>query len=155
MNEIPSIVSLQQERFQKENTKNDIFEIVLKKCVEKILYTNKNTDKTYIIFEVPKILIGYPSYDMKSCLLFLINSLNNKGYLTEFIEPFYLYIDWGKVQKYTHSKIKINSLIKTNNPHKLKSQTKALLKQFPNTSKIEYVYEDACSSSSKKNKHVK
>jgi hypothetical protein len=48
-----------------------------------------------------------------------------------------------------------NNLIKTNNPNKLKSQTKALLKQFPNTSKIEYVYEDACVSSSKKNKHGK
>jgi hypothetical protein len=135
-NNIPSITSLHQERVVKQNSKIDIFNIVLNKCIEKIVYTNRHTDKTFIIFEVPKILIGYPGYDMKSCILFLINRLSGSSYLVEFIEPFYLYIDWGSQKQIKPSK-KVNS-----NYDKLQSQTKALLHKFPNTSKVEYVYED-------------
>ena len=53
--------------------------------------------------------------------------------------------------------MKINAL-KTNNTEKLRAQTKALLSQFPNTSNVEFVYEDALISkknSSKKNKKNK
>jgi hypothetical protein len=156
---IPSINSLHREKFIKETSKIDIYNIVINKCVEKIVYTNRHTDKTYIIFEIPKILIGYPNYDMKSCILFVINKLSQSGYMIEFIEPFYLYIDWGSpVNKINNNlNMKINAL-KTNNTEKLRAQTKALLSQFPNTSNVEFVYEDALISkknSSKKNKKNK
>jgi hypothetical protein len=120
---IPSIDSLHKEKSQKENSKNEIYMLVLNKCVEKIVYTNKHTDKTFIIFEVPQVMIGYPTYDMKSCILFLIHKLSKSGYLIEFIDPFYLYIDWATSNQRAveHSK-KINAL-------DLKS-------------KIEFVFED-------------
>jgi hypothetical protein len=155
-NNIPSINSLHKEKFIKETSKIDIYNIVINKCVEKIVYTNRHTDKTYIIFEIPKILIGYPNYDMKSCILFVINKLSQSGYMIEFIEPFYLYIDWGSpVNKIDNNlNMKINSL-KTNNSEKLRAQTKALLSQFPNTSNVEFVYEDTLPNTSKKNKKNK
>jgi hypothetical protein len=146
---IPSIHSLYNERMTKEQQKQNIFNIVLNKCVEKILYTNRHSDQTYIIFEVPKILIGFPSYDMKSCLLFLIKKLAEHSYKVEFIEPFYLYIDWGstkatatpQAQKTFESKI-VKDKIAVDQPRaeKLKTQTKKLLSKFPNTSKVVYVY---------------
>jgi hypothetical protein len=139
-NKIPSINTLHNEKKTKETFKNDIYNIVLNKIIEKIIYTNRHTDKTYVIFEVPKILIGYPQYEMKSCILFLITKLSASGYITEFMEPFYLYIDWGT--KDTNCAIYIPSVIKTKNHDKLKAQTKALLTQFPNTSQVEFVYED-------------
>jgi hypothetical protein len=153
-NKIPSIVSLHQEKFAKENSKIDIFNIVLNKIINKIIYTNRHTDKTYVIYEIPKILIGYPQYDMKSCILFIINKLSANGYIADFIEPFYLYIDWGSsgsVSKGSNSKIQIPS-IHTKNSDKLKAQTKALLSQFPNTSKVEFVYEDDFQKMPKKKK---
>ena len=69
---IPSISSLQQEKSIKVKSKNDIFNIVLTKIIQKITYTNRHTDQTYIIFEIPKMLIEYPQYDMKSCILFVV-----------------------------------------------------------------------------------
>jgi hypothetical protein len=144
MSNIPTIDSLHKERTSKEKSKYDIMNIVLNKCVEKIVYTNRHTDKTYVIFEVPKILIGYPMYDMKSCILFIIQQLTNSGYLINFIEPFYLYIDWGSIKP-----------IKKKSSESLKEQTKSLLKHFPNTSKIEYIYEDITSNTNKKNKKKK
>ena len=69
---IPSISSLHDEKNSKNKSKLDIFKIVLNKCIEKIIYTNRHTEQTFVIFEVPKILIGYPSYNMESCILYII-----------------------------------------------------------------------------------
>ena len=141
--DIPSISSLHHEKTIKESSKTDIFNIVLNKIVQKIVYTNRHTDQTYVIFEIPKILIGYPQYDMKSCILFVMNRLYSNGYLVEFVDPFYLYIDWGK--SYTNNTLPINShMANISNKHKdkLGSHTQALISKFPNTSKIEFVYED-------------
>ena len=157
-NSIPTINSLHQEKSKKEQSKSDIFNIVLNKCIEKIVYTNRHTDKTFVIFEVPKILIGYPMYDMKSCLLFLIGKLSASGYLVEFIDPFYLYIDWGCPQQ---SKHKINSsgsrygMIPGQYPEKLRQRAKTILQQFPDTSKVEFVYEDTLPRTEKKRKNLK
>lgn len=141
MNKIPSIRSLQEEKNNKENSKEQIFNVVLNKCIEKIVYTNRHTDKTFVIFEVPKILIGYPSYDMKSCILFIINKLAAKNYLVEFIEPFYLYIDWGSNQGSSQN----------NNTY---MNTDQLKKKYPNAD-IEFIYEDIFKNTSKKNKKNK
>lgn len=147
---IPSISSLQQEKSIKIKNKNDIFNIVLTKIIQKITYTNRHTDQTYIIFEIPKMLIEYPQYDMKSCILFVMNQLSNNGYIVEFVQPFYLYIDWGcskQVQKPVD--YKGGNVIKKHKD-KLQTQTRALLSQFPNTSQIEFVYEDKLQNTKRK-----
>uniref|UniRef100_A0A6C0DZB7 Uncharacterized protein n=1 Tax=viral metagenome TaxID=1070528 RepID=A0A6C0DZB7_9ZZZZ len=148
MSKIPSIRLLQEEKELKENSKEKIFKVVLNKCVEKIVYTNRHTDKTFIIFEVPKILIGYPSYDMKSCLLYLIQKLSGSGYLVDFIDPFYLYVDWG-----CGGNEKENASVYSDRRFqgKLKDKAKLIKEQFPNAH-IEFVYGE---SSSKKEKRKK
>jgi len=127
MSGIPSITSLHDEKNKKILNTNDIYKTVLYKCIEKIKYTNRHTDKTFIIFEVPKILIGYTNYNMKSCIHFIVNNIISHGYIVQFIEPFYIYIDWG-------SNRNLNKTFQLN--------TAELLKKFPNVDQIEYVYED-------------
>lgn len=150
--DIPSISSLHKEKHVKETSKNDIFNIVLNKIIQKIVYTNRHTDQTYVLFEIPQILIGYPQYDMKSCLLFVINRLSASNYFVEFIDPFYLYIDWGKSIN-TTSMLKSN--ISTKHKDKLSQHTKTLLNKFPNTSQIEFVYEDELKDKKKRLKKNK
>lgn len=130
---IPDINILHKEKNVKEKARLDIFNIVLNRCIEKILYTNKHTDKTFVIFEVPNILIGFPSYDRISCTVFLKNQLLKKEYVVEYIDPFYLYIDWG-----TNTNKKKDNMDKI--PQNLKTQTAKLLKKFPDTSKIIFEY---------------
>jgi hypothetical protein len=60
--------------------------------------------------------------------------------MVEFLEPFYLYIDWGK------SNVSNSNKITT----KLQEDTKTLLKKFPNTSKVEYVYVENYPNTTKK-----
>lgn len=138
--DIPSINFLHKEKDIKEKARLNIFNIVLNRCIEKILYANKHTDKTFIIFEVPNILIGFPSYDRISCTVFLKNQLLKSDYKVEYIDPFYLYIDWGTNTKRKNGLDKIENYIKTENPQNLKNQTAKLLKKFPDTSKIIFEY---------------
>jgi hypothetical protein len=152
---IPSISTLHNEKYVKETSKNEIFNIVLNKIIQKIVYTNRHTDQTYIIFEIPKILIGYPQYDMKSCILFVMNRLSSSGYMVEFMDPFYLYIDWGTngdnrpKPKPVRSQM---SNISIKHKDNLRDQAKILLKKFPGASEIEFVYEDDVKKRLKKNK---
>lgn len=129
--DIPNINNLHIEKQIKDNIKNEMFNIVLKKCIEDINYTNKCTEKTYIIFEVPNIIIGFHNYNPISCIHYLIYKFTKKGYLVQFMEPNKLYIDWGTN---TSNNIQDNG--------KLKKQTNELLKKYPTATKVEYVYED-------------
>lgn len=131
--DIPSISSLHREKKIKQNTNNDIYQTVLNKCIEKIIYTNRHTDKTFIIFEVPKILIGHATYDLLSCIHYIINNMAMHGYIIQFVEPFYIYIDWGSS----------SGSGSTSGKNSLEEKTKLLLRQFPNVNEIEYVYKDA------------
>ncbi len=141
MSNIPNINSLHKEKMIKKKSKDSIFEIVLNKCVQKIIHTNKHTDQSFIYFEVPNFLVGVPSYDKLECISYLIKQLSEKNYTVEFIEPFYLYVDWGS-NKMSHSRI-LNQVksVKTQNPRKLLSQTELLLKKYPNTDKVIFEYE--------------
>jgi hypothetical protein len=138
-NKIPSISSLHDEKNIKEKSRINMFKIVLNKCVDKIIYTNRHTDKTFVIFEVPRILIGYPFYDLKSCIVFLLQELSKNNYYVEYIEPFYLYIDWG-----SKSNSKSNHNNQGNNSHDKKTLNfnEELIKKTLNAPKIEIVYED-------------
>lgn len=127
---IPNINNLHNEKNVKEKIKTEAYILVLNKCIEKIVYTNKHTDQTYIFFDVPRFLIDYPFYDMNSCVMFIMNKLVPNNYTVSFIAPFYLYIDWS-----TEITLKI--------PDKLRLQTKELLKKYPDTTKVVYEYTDA------------
>jgi len=94
---IPSINQLHRERESKQQVINNIFKIVLGQCIQKIMYANRFSDKTFIYFEVPKFLIGQPTYDYKNCILFLMKTLSESNYKVEFIDPYYIHIDWGSV----------------------------------------------------------
>ena len=145
--DIPSINSLHDEKNLKNKSRLDMFGVVLNKCVEKIIYTNRHTDKTFVIFEVPRILIGNPLYDMKSCIIFLMQQLSKNKYYVEFIEPFYLYIDWGsKAQESSSSSSKKNQTIKFNED---------LIQKTLTAPKIEFVYEDLVAHLNKKKKPKK
>ena len=145
---IPNINNLHNEKNQKEKTRTDAFILVLNKCIEKIIYTNKHTDQTYIFFEVPRFIIEYPFYDMNSCVIYIINKLSASNYNVSFIAPFYLHVDWSTPT----DTIITNNIIHTNNPEKLKLQTKELLKKFPNATKIVYEYANESTKKRLKNK---
>lgn len=129
-NIIPSLKMLQNERKSKKNAKDGIYKIILKKCVDKIVEANRFSEKTYIFFTVPELLLGYSDYNSEECVLYIIKKLKINNYMVELFDNNCLYIDWG-------SSGLPNQVIDKN---KLKKQTEVLLKKYPNAKKVEYVY---------------
>ena len=124
---IPDISKLHVEKKILEKAKREIFEIVLNKCVADINYTNKYTDKTFILFEVPKVIIGYSHYDKNACIEYLIDVFKSENYFAASSNG-YVYIDWSKQKE-------------INKPSLNKHTLNLLKKKYPNASKVVVEYQ--------------
>lgn len=121
--EIPDATSLRRSNTVGSDN-NKMYKIVLERCVEHIIYTNKTSDRTWTIFTVPMFLLGMVLYSMPACILYIMEELSRKNYIVKLIEPNYIHIDWGK-------RINFN---------KNSEYIKKILEKNPGT-KIEFVYE--------------
>jgi len=118
---IPTAESLQQSKYVDYR----IYHPVLSKCIERIVHASKTSEKSWIVFEVPSFLLGVPQYNISICIYYLSTELAKKNYLTTFINPVYIHIDWGK-----KSKLDKNS-----------KYIKKILDKHPD-SKIEFIYKN-------------
>jgi hypothetical protein len=56
---------------------------------------------------MPEVLVGYPNYNLSDCLVFIVESLENNGFLTRYIHPNLLFISWNHwVPKYVRDEYK-------------------------------------------------
>lgn len=116
MDIVPSLLTLHFEKNMKTNINNSIYNIILKKCCEKIKYEN-NIGKTYVIFEVPSLLPDYPNYNIQECILYLNDVFVKKNYYFYYIlPPHHVYIDWGKIDEKIVNKL---NLIKNKKLHEI------------------------------------
>ena len=85
------------ELFEKNKKLNEkvfnTFKEILKKCNTLIKFANQKKQSD-IIYDVPKILLGYPSYDYDECLCYLILKLRNNNFFVKYMYPTQLYISW-------------------------------------------------------------
>jgi hypothetical protein len=85
------------ELFEKNKKSNEKIFITFKEVLKKIntLIKFANQKKQYdMIYNVPKILLGYPSYDYDELLCYLILKLRNNNFFVKYIAPNQLYISW-------------------------------------------------------------
>lgn len=121
---IPKISSLQGVQNERVESLNNIYKTVLNRAVEKILEASKHTDKSFVIFKVPQLMIGHLNYSIRECVYYITTQLTKSGYLVNYIEPCFMYIDWGTEK---------TSL-------KIEAKKTQIMKHFPNATNIEYVY---------------
>lgn len=74
---------------------NDVYKNVLKKCIESIVKINKTSEKTYLVYKIPEIIIGSTNYNVSNCIIYIKEKLTSHGYIVEYIGENYIYIDWG------------------------------------------------------------
>lgn len=58
-----------------------------------------NTNAPYILFEVPSFVFGYPLFNFKDAVEFLMGELFKAGYWVWNVEEKYLFISWMKPVK--------------------------------------------------------
>ena len=74
----------------------------------KIKMTSKQRiNNQFCYFIMPEILIGFPNYNFNECLIYIINSLENDGFLVKYIHPNLLLISWKHwIPDYVRQEIK-------------------------------------------------
>lgn len=84
---------LKLDRNKKDNIKLQSYNKILELINNKILIVSK-TKETNTWFEIPIIMLGYPSYEIIDCSNFLIKKLKKNGFNVNFLNPNILLINW-------------------------------------------------------------
>ena len=56
---------------------------------------------------MPEVLIGYPNYNFEECLMYVLSSLQDDGFLTKYVHPNLILISWRHwIPQYVRDEIK-------------------------------------------------
>jgi hypothetical protein len=88
-----TIVDLQRKMNEKNEKKSICYEKVLDICQKRIV-TLTERDKTSFIFTFPDYVIGYPLFDLNSCMEYCKKNLISNGFYIEYYFPNKFYISW-------------------------------------------------------------
>ncbi len=84
--------------FEKSNQKQlkrmEIYDDVLVKCHKRIQY-NSQLERTYCFYQIPEFILGVPLYNVNDMKEYIINSLKKNGFQIMYIEPNWVFINWG------------------------------------------------------------
>ena len=69
---------------------------ILKRIHQRIKITSRQrTNNTICSFIMPEIMIGFPTYDIGDCLVYIMAKLEENGFLIKYIHPNLLLISWN------------------------------------------------------------
>jgi len=90
-----NIDELYEKKQQRELKQLTIFNKLLNRIHKRITFTarNKVNDK-HIWFIVPEYIFGEPLYDQGDCIAYLVNKLEDNGFLVKYVHPNAIFISW-------------------------------------------------------------
>jgi len=78
---------------EKENKRQITYNKIYDNIEKKIILAS-SIDNSYLWYEIPEYLIGFPFYKLDDCKNFIINKLKSNSFEVDFIEPNILLIKW-------------------------------------------------------------
>ena len=88
--------SLNNIKDQKEANRNQIYNILLQHCHNKIKACSLRGKESYIFYLVPEFYLGLPKYDLVKCSKYICNHLFKNGFKVGYTGHF-IYIDWSHI----------------------------------------------------------
>ena len=88
-----NVMDLHRMMNQRNEKKSRCYERVLEMCHKRILARTER-DKTSCIFDFPEYVIGYPLFDLNSCMKYCQKHLATNGFLVQYYFPNRFYISW-------------------------------------------------------------
>ena len=89
------ISKLRQAKEEKDKKRIKVYEVILKKCHQRIIKCASHEEDMYI-YQVPEFKFGVPIYNLNSCMVYIIYKLRDNGFLVKYIYPNYIFISWKK-----------------------------------------------------------
>ena len=95
MNSMINIDELHNEKNEKIKHKNEVYDIVLKRCHQRIKSVAKVPEgPEYCLYDVPSYIYGSPLYNMNNCILYLVKTLTENGFFAKYYNPNFIFISW-------------------------------------------------------------
>jgi Family of unknown function (DUF5759) len=88
-----NIFELNRKINDKKSKENISYEKVLEKCHKKILKSTNDCNLRTLV-ELPEHIYGYPLYDLNNCIKYVMDNLQNDGFIIQYFFPKVLYISW-------------------------------------------------------------
>ena len=82
-----------KEQKEREQIRIQTFKKVYKNVEKKIILASAS-NFYYVWYEVPEFILGIPIYNLKKCINFLQNKLQDNGFNIELYKPNILLIKW-------------------------------------------------------------
>jgi len=124
-----NIEKLITDQFNNQQKKLDVYNKILKKVYNKIEIINKRK-KTELLYEIQNYIFGYPLYDNRTCIVFIISSLRKKGFFVKFNYPNILFISWKNLINNNLKNVTYNLIKKNEDTIRLNNNQQKLDKHF-------------------------
>lgn len=124
MNTTPNklnIYDLYRDINEKKDRKNISYNEILYKIHNKIKKAAEK-EKYKLVYEIPEVVFGLPSYDLNMCIAYIMKQLRSNGFLVKYYFPKILYISWDprEIRDYKKQKTNIQNNFKQIQDNKAK-----------------------------------
>ena len=90
-----SLDELYDRKLEIQENKLSIYKTILSRVHKRIKLTARQKHQdTFCFFLVPEMLIGVPRYDVESCTAYIMEKLNDNGFVTKYTHPNLIFISW-------------------------------------------------------------
>ena len=84
-----------------------LFQKILNRVHVRIKTTSKQKREQFCWYFVPEIIIGVPKYDQAECIAYIMDKLQQNGFLVRYFDPNTLLISWNHwVPSYVRTELK-------------------------------------------------
>lgn len=103
-----NIDELYERKKQRDIKQHSIFNKILNRIHTRIKVTGRNKrHDQHIWFSVPEYIFGEPVYDKGDCIAYLVNKLQDNGFLVKYMHPNTIFVSWSNwVPQYIRSEFK-------------------------------------------------
>lgn len=103
-----SLDSLYDRKREVDQLRLDVFNKILKRIHNKIIYTSKHRyNEQFLFYVVPEFMIGVPRYNVTHCIVYIIEKLEKNNFIVKYTHPNMLFISWGHyIPSYQRKEIK-------------------------------------------------
>ncbi len=89
-----SVTDIHQKQRQKDLRRLHVYKSILGKVYKKIKSSASN-EESYCFYEVPEYIYGTPLYNMRDCVVFVLNNLHEKGFSAKYVDPYLIFVCWN------------------------------------------------------------
>lgn len=103
-----SLDDLYDRKKEIEDNRIKIYQKILGRIHTKIKYTARQKhDEQYLFYVVPEFVFGIPTYNVGTCISYLVQKLEENGFITRYTHPNLLFISWKHyIPQYKRDQIK-------------------------------------------------